>query len=607
MKTIARLVVCLLVGIGSLWGVEPAEFQALKAAAEKGDRDAMFRLAMIYDGAFVDLYDNRLDASTSKFGAAITDTNADLGELYALVDKWADRAAELGHPEAMLNKAHRLRLMNGSAATPESIEWMRKSAEAGWTPAMMELAETYKGNDDELRADWLKKAASANHGPAFGLLADAYLNGVGVPYNPKRAIEWLTKGTQAPDDPTSGNTDATNCMLQLGRLHLDGKHVAKDEAVAAGWLRRAADAGNTAANLPLADLLVRGAGVPRDLAKARELLDASPAAPQDKQPVFAALAAAEKSVAEARAMQERVAELAPRVGSAWAKRLLAPPPELAGMEPVDVYFMMTEKVAPPPAPNAAVDHNKFIPGTISFSSMRMWLVGSEAEFEEWYRKLLARSPNAFPVRIRGSDLTGGRIMLGWVAWVCVNDWWPEGYGYPNEGVGYCYGAASLDEALELAYGAAVRALRKHYQGPIRCIQVEAGVSARPKWDLYRANKTFNDVCKLSYSFVLETPAKEREARQFGFTMTPPEDPKEFPRFARVTLRQRRYAQVIVEPGMAKDHPRLYGSYGLMNAPVPLNPRPVTTKEEVLAAGFPEYFYKEAYFSDEPPAFTILPF
>jgi TPR repeat protein len=594
MKAIVCLLFCLCVGVGSLCGIEPAEFKALKIAAEKGDREAMFQLSNIYDLACHD------------FESKVAHLNADKdGNVLELCQMWLRKAAERGHPEAMFVQAELLRFYSGQDKMPEAIDWMKKSAEAGWASAMMEMAKFHAGEDDEVSADWYKKAAAANHPPAFDFLAQAYLRGVGVPYNPKRAIEWLIKGTQATEDPTFGNGYATHCMVQLGKLHLEGKHAAKDEAAAAKWLRLAADAGNPEANLPLAGLLVRGAGVPRDLAKARELLETSPAQDHEKQPVFAALATAEKAEAEARSMRERVADLAPRVGSAWADRLLAPPPELAGMEPVDVLYLMNMRVAPPAPGSISIDWGNRVPGTVDFSSMRMSLAASDAEADEAQRNFATRY-GAFALRIRGSDLTGGRIMLGWTAWISVSDWWPDGYGYPNEGVGYCYGAASLDEALKVAYASALRGLRKNYQGPIRCIQVEAGISAKPKWDLYRANKTLSDVVPLTYSFCLETPSNEKEAQRYGFTMSAPEDPEEFPHFARVTMRQRKHPQVIRTPGVAPGDPRFYGSYGLMNATIPINPLLARTKEQVIADGFPEYFFKELYLSDEPSAFQVLP-
>ncbi len=625
MRSIARLVVCLCVIFGSLHGYEPLkletpeQFKVIKAKAEKGDRAAMFDLFRVY---YNDLHGNwRAIYSDS----VIEIVRAD-GDAESLGFFWLQKSADRGHPEAMCELANYWRHKSEAPdRNARYIHWMTKSAEAGFGRAMMYLAEEYAEQDISQALTWYWKAAMAGRPAAFAPLARAYLQGSGGPYDPGKAVEYFTQGSTLKSEwrPQAGDRyDAAVCMFELGELFLEGKHVAKDEAAAAKWFQKAGDAGyymiSPRAKLQLAELHIRGAGVPRDLNRARQLIETSEALDYEKESVLAALTEAQKGEAERQRLAREAAEKSraqaearaniERLGrTSWNNRLLSPPPQLAGMEAVDVYFMMEEKVAPPSSPNAAVDHNKFIPGTESFSSMRMWLVANQRAFDEAQRARAARGGRPYPRWIRGSDQTGGRVMLGWTAWVCLNDWWPEGYGYPNEGAGWCYGAATLDEALAIAYARALRALRTVYQGPIRCIQVEAGISAKPKWELYQQNKTFSDVCKLSYSFVLETPSKERDARKFGFTMSPPENPEEFPHFARVTMRQRLYRQVIVEPGMARGDPRYYGSYGLMNAPIPINPRIARTKEEVVAAGFPEYFFKERYYSDEPPAFTVMPF
>ncbi len=632
MRSIARLVVCLCVIFGSLHGYEPLkletpeQFKVIKAKAEKGDRAAMFDLFRVY---YNDLRGNwRAIYSDSVIEVVRAD-----GDAESLGFFWLQKSADRGHPEAMCELANYWR---HKSEAPDRhgryIHWMTKSAEAGFGRAMMYLAEEYAEQDISQALTWYWKAAMAGRPAAFAPLARAYLQGSGVPYDPGKAVEYFTQGSTLKSEwrPQAGDRyDAAECMFELGGLFLEGKHVAKDEAAAAKWFQKAGDAGyymiSPRAKVKLAELHIRGAGVPRDLAKARQLIQTSDALDYEKETALAELVAAEKAEAEttaqrvrmereatraaqlaadqARAREQAEANVARLARTSWTNRLLAPPPQLAGMEAVDVYYMLDEKVAPPPSPGAAVDHNKFMPGTESFSSMRMWLVTNQREFDEAQRARAARYGRPFPKWIRGSDETGGRVMLGWTAWVCLNDWWPEGYGYPNEGVGWCYGAATLDEALAIAYARALRALRKVYQGPIRCIQVEAGISAKPKWDLYRANKTFSDVCNLTYFFVLSTPSRENVARKYGFTMDAPEDPKDFPHFARVTMRQKAYPELITRPGFSKGYPRSYGSYGLMNAPVPINPRPYGAEGVRIDPSVP---VKE-YMSDEPPAFTILSF
>lgn len=618
MKVLACAAFCLGVLVGSLCGydriesIEPGPLKALKTKAEKGDRGAMFDLFRVYHS----LPDSDV-------------VRAD-GDAESLAFFWLQKAADRAHPEAMHEFARYWRYSDAPDREKRYVQWLTKAAEAGYGRAMVELAEAHERTNPGQAVAWHQKAVAIGQPDAFAPLARAFLRGSEVPYDPPRAVALLTQGTTLKSkwDPEGGDkTDAAGCMFELGQLFLEGKHVARDEAAAAKWFQQAGDAGyymiSPRAKLKFAELLMRGAGVPRDVARARAIIAASGASDFEKEPVLAALTEAEKVEAE-RQQQEREAAQAARLAAekarakaalsekidrlartSWGDRRLAPPPELAGLEPAEVNYLMKPKVAPPAGPNLSVDHNKFIPGTKSFSSMRMWLTRDEAEFEKDREPFVARGDWQFSERIRGSDETGGRVMLGWSAWVCLNDWWPDGYGYPNEGAGWCYGAATLDEALRIAYARALQALRTHYQGPIRCIQVEAGISAMPKWDLYRANKTASNVSSLAYSFKMETPSQEKEARKYGFTMDPPEDPEEFPRFARVTMRKRKYPQVIKIPDVAMGPPRYYGSYGLMNVTIPINPRLATTKEQVVADGFPEYFFKEYYFSDEPSPFQVL--
>jgi TPR repeat protein len=630
MQTLVRILVVSWFLVGTVCAYQrlevpqPREFSALKARADKGDREAMFALFRIYDG---------------NPGSGIVQAD---GDSESLAFFWLQKAANGGHAEAMFKLAMYWRYSEAPDRKSRYVRWLTKSAEAGLGRAMMTLADEASSSQ---AVTWYQKAVEVGQPDAFARLAEAYLIGRDVPYDPQKAIDLFTRGStlKSEQDPEAGDRyDAAHCMFELGQLYRKGEHVAIDEAAAAKWFLRASEADyfmiSPYANVLLAELLIRGGGVPRDLSKARDLLGSVKEWSEKKEAAIAALTAAESEEALRQSLKRERSEsagttasvrdkrdpavpsasgLGDRVGAGngagggigvgVGDRLLVPPRELAGMEPVDVYFMMDERVAPPATPDSPIDHRKSIPGTIYFSSMRMWLIADEAEFTEAQRIRTVRAGRPYSIRLRGSDVTGGRIMLGWVAWVCVSDWWPSGYGYPNEGVGYCYGAATLDEALTRAYRTAIRALRENYSGPVRCIQVNAGVSAKPKRDLYQQNKTFSDICELTYSFVLETPSTEKEAREFGFAMMPPENPDEFPQFARVTMRTRRYPQVIIRPGFARDYPRSYGSYGLANAPVPINPRLRSTKDEIVAAGFPDYFFKEAYFSDEPPAFTVLPF
>src|SRR6202521_1641232 len=59
-----------------------------------------------------------------------------------------------------------------------------------------------------------------------------------------------------------------NAQVQLGVIYLTGDGVAKDDAEAVKWLRKAADQDNALGERYLAEMYFKGRGVPADIAEA---------------------------------------------------------------------------------------------------------------------------------------------------------------------------------------------------------------------------------------------------------------------------------------------------------------------------------------------------
>jgi hypothetical protein len=86
-----------------------------------------------------------------------------------------------------------------------------------------------------------------------------YREGLGVAKDEAEAVRWYRRAAEA------GNTDA---MTNLGFMYRDGRGIAKDEVEAVRWYRRAAEAGNTNAMTNLGFMYSEGRGVSRNMQNA---------------------------------------------------------------------------------------------------------------------------------------------------------------------------------------------------------------------------------------------------------------------------------------------------------------------------------------------------
>ena len=82
----------------------------------------------------------------------------------------------------------------------EALKWYRRAADAGYGPAIVNLALIYSGfggttgipaNLPEA-AKWLRVGADLGYAPAQAMLGFAYVNGRGVAADPVEAKKWLT-------------------------------------------------------------------------------------------------------------------------------------------------------------------------------------------------------------------------------------------------------------------------------------------------------------------------------------------------------------------------------------------------------------------------------
>lgn len=104
-------------------------------------------------------------------------------------------------------------------------------------------------------------AGEQGHARAQYDLGECYSNGLGVPKNAVKAVEWYSKAAG------QGIADA---QIKLGDLLSAGNGVPKDAAAAAKWYTQAAEQGRAAAQVKLGDCYIEGEGVPKNPANAVE-------------------------------------------------------------------------------------------------------------------------------------------------------------------------------------------------------------------------------------------------------------------------------------------------------------------------------------------------
>lgn len=153
--------------------------------------------------------------------------------------RWLEKAAETGHPLAMLLAAVEYRQATSvEQDLTKYRNWLLKAARTGYPPAMRELSVCYdKGlfgfEKNSLQA-WslMKKAAEADHPKAQQIFAHMHRD---VKYKnpPDREgfFQWMERAA------FNGDTDA---IYNMSVIHFSGEEVLKDEVESLAWLYVAA-------------------------------------------------------------------------------------------------------------------------------------------------------------------------------------------------------------------------------------------------------------------------------------------------------------------------------------------------------------------------------
>jgi TPR repeat protein len=183
---------------------------------------------------------------------------------YAKAAEWYKRAAEAGDREAMFALAM-LRLSGhseggGAATREEGAKWLASSAKLGNPKAAYNLALLYLDGqtfpqDVKRAAELLRLAADAGNPEAQYALATFYKEGTGVEKSIDKAVRLLQAAALA---------DNVDAEVEYAIALFNGTGTPKNEAAAVALLRKAAKQNNPIAQNRLARVLVTGMGAPID-------------------------------------------------------------------------------------------------------------------------------------------------------------------------------------------------------------------------------------------------------------------------------------------------------------------------------------------------------
>lgn len=277
--------------------------EAIRAAAEAGDADAMFHYGLQRhedgdEGAAVDWWRRAAEAGSASAMHNLGIVH-EMAEQFEESERWWRRLAETGDGDAM-GRIGMLRMDAGD--TDGALEWWRKAAEAGDGDSMFNLAVWMLRNDDSDAADQMLRMAAGHDNPdalrtlgrfagEAGLLTEARLwleraalegdtealemmeglpdpvrvdrDGMPSEFEPGTPMETVARGLLAERQGNrigaenyyreAAATGLTQGMYTLANLLKENGEFAEAEQ----WYRRAAETGHIGAQSGLAGLLHR--------------------------------------------------------------------------------------------------------------------------------------------------------------------------------------------------------------------------------------------------------------------------------------------------------------------------------------------------------------
>ena len=247
----------------------------LKAAADNGCGQAMYRMGKMYDEGLCDT-DPDLKSAMAWYQKAADADDPDaefaLGCIYSMPrNKYSDdreaarmfgRAAENGHAEAQYQIGMMYAYGQGVPRDPSMAKkYLEKSCEGDYQQAMVDYANMcFEGQvlpkDYETAAKWFTVAAERCNGYAQYALGCMYASGYHFPQNSTEAIRWFREAAEMGE---------VNSQYALACFYYEGRGVERDEKEAVMWFDQAADQGHPAAKAFLGMLQITGTGTAQDV------------------------------------------------------------------------------------------------------------------------------------------------------------------------------------------------------------------------------------------------------------------------------------------------------------------------------------------------------
>ena len=232
---------------------ENPAIQGLRRAAELGDVQAAYNLAVMYDA-----------------GQGVPQD-------YAKAATWYRKAADQGMAKAQFNLA--VLYADGLGVRQDLAQaaaWYRRAADLEYAPAQFNLAVQYENGrgvtqDDTLAVSWYRKAAEHGYAPAMFNLAALYFRGQGVTRDDVEAFKWRQlAAVRATPEKQQQYAESRDAMAG----QLTPEQVNSGSARAGAWLRAFETAAATA---PSND-------VPKEAKPEQQVLKAAVEVEKEKKP-----------------------------------------------------------------------------------------------------------------------------------------------------------------------------------------------------------------------------------------------------------------------------------------------------------------------------------
>jgi len=256
-------------------------FELFKTLGEKGNARSMYFLGEFFIQPYGKIIKNYEEAKRwRQRGSELGDVLASLNVAYSMPKDSEERKdifermflptlqlAENGDVFAQNELADLYLSGYGTIQnSEEGIEWLRKSAEAGYWRAMDKLGDCYYNGkhvaqDYGTAIEWYKKGMDAGYDRSYLNMGYCYYYGKGVPEDNAKAKELFAKAYEL------GNAEAANV---IGVMYNKGYGVPVDSEQEFCWIKKSADKGYTQAQCNLGNCYYCGRGTAKDYEEAKK-------------------------------------------------------------------------------------------------------------------------------------------------------------------------------------------------------------------------------------------------------------------------------------------------------------------------------------------------